>query len=520
VTWYSPGARPKPTLDEDSFQQLLAAAYVVQQHHDSLRTEGLPSGNSQVLSAITEIQGLIRTRNLNVAAAANLIADRLLIITRAAGVSISLITEGYLDCVAEAGRASKVPGSCVASHSLVATERLKAGGIFESEDAQTDIRLDIGLCRAVGVGALLAAPILCFGEIAGLIEVRWEKAGGFGDADRRTCQLMAGLTAGTIERSVRLGNTPAFRTDNRIAPTAVGSDRAALEPVLAASALEPSAEIRATTAKVSDKSEHTPEALPKSAPEAGLKPDAPLLPEERPNCRVCGRPFAANEAFCGFCSMPRVSANPPHPLQSKWASLWFMQRAQGAFEEIAPATPAKAEKRELAPSPPAPRVSNQPENSARLNGFTRARHPRPEAMETPVSVGYTTPIRKRLPYEDRPPRAFWKRTLLVAKKRWRDAFLTAVAFSLAAALISAWPRSDTQLTWFQSLMVRLGVTRRSAPAPVYVGRPDARVWLDVHTTLYYCEGSDLYGKTPDGNFTTQHDAQRTGFEPASRTACP
>ena len=53
-----------------------------------------------------------------------------------------------------------------------------------------------------------------------------------------------------------------------------------------------------------------------------------------------------------------------------------------------------------------------------------------------------------------------------------------------------------------------------------MGNPNTQVWVDVHTALYYCPGSELYGKTADGKFATQRDAQQDQFEPANRKACP
>src|SRR5581483_4071336 len=102
-----------------------------------------------------------------------LIADRVLGLTGASGVSISLVDNGYLDCVAEAGVPAKIPGSSLSSHSSVATDQLRSGHMFESAEAQTDSRLDSELCRDGQVGSLVTAPVLRFGEIAGLLEVRW-----------------------------------------------------------------------------------------------------------------------------------------------------------------------------------------------------------------------------------------------------------------------------------------------------------------------------------------------------------
>src|SRR5205823_11076051 len=137
----------------------------------------------QVLSVIAEIQSHIRTRSLSVTESAALIAERVLGLTAADGVSISLIDNGYLDCVAEFGVPASIPGSSVSSHSDAATERLKAGQLFESDNSQHDIRLDLQICRNLGVASLLAAPVLRFGELAGLVEVRWAKPHAFGDSE-------------------------------------------------------------------------------------------------------------------------------------------------------------------------------------------------------------------------------------------------------------------------------------------------------------------------------------------------
>jgi hypothetical protein len=103
----------------------------------------------------------------------------------------------------------------------------------------------------------------------------------------------------------------------------------------------------------------------------------------------------------------------------------------------------------------------------------------------------------------------------------RDAIVAGGAILVALVmLVLAATRSPNSMSWFDALLVNLGITQ--APAPnqaLFSGNPDARVWVDVHTGLYYCPGSDLYGKTPGGRFTDQIDAQKDQFEPASRSVC-
>jgi hypothetical protein len=58
------------------------------------------------------------------------------------------------------------------------------------------------------------------------------------------------------------------------------------------------------------------------------------------------------------------------------------------------------------------------------------------------------------------------------------------------------------------------------PAPKDMGKPDVKVWADLHTALYYCPGSKQYGHTAKGKYMTQKEAQDSNFEPEPRVPCP
>jgi hypothetical protein len=77
---------------------------------------------------------------------------------------------------------------------------------------------------------------------------------------------------------------------------------------------------------------------------------------------------------------------------------------------------------------------------------------------------------------------------------------------------------DADLSMFEKLLVSLGLAE-APEQPEYKGNPDTRVWVDLRTALYYCPGSDLYGKTEKGKLTSQRSAQLDQFEPAYRKAC-
>jgi hypothetical protein len=80
------------------------------------------------------------------------------------------------------------------------------------------------------------------------------------------------------------------------------------------------------------------------------------------------------------------------------------------------------------------------------------------------------------------------------------------------------PAPGVDLSMFEKLLVSLGLAE-APEQPEYKGNPDTQVWVDLHTALYYCPGSDLYGKTEKGKLTSQRNAQLDQFEPAYRKAC-
>jgi hypothetical protein len=76
-----------------------------------------------------------------------------------------------------------------------------------------------------------------------------------------------------------------------------------------------------------------------------------------------------------------------------------------------------------------------------------------------------------------------------------------------------------QLSPFEELLVTLGLAEVPPAPQVYHGNPDTKVWADTRTALYYCPGAELYGKTQNGKYVSQSDAQRDQYEPATRKAC-
>jgi hypothetical protein len=540
----STASTPKPVLDEPSFQQLLEAAYVVQQHKDTLSAKNSDLDPDRVLSEIAELQSRAKAGGLDLATAGKLITEKLLQLAGASGVSLSLIDNGFLNCVAESGAPAKIPGCSLASHSLVATERLKAGEVFDSRDSRSDIRLDVATCHGLGVGSLIAAPVLRFGELAGLIETRWARARAFDETSLLACRMMASLATGILERSTGVLEKSASPPEVVLPPKKGETASSVTEPqVETRSAFvenpEPAStsELAETQASERQGSEaprseepvlNSSESTVLTAAAASSDENVPAVADSvAQSCRVCGRPLSAQESFCGYCSMPRIPADPSRKLQSKWASLWFIQRAHGALAEkeetadhyIEPANSAEVHLEsvsELEQTSSAP-VLPPPELPLETSALT--------AVESTSHFSYFEPTPAELGDESEidlfSDVSLWRRILRTGQSRLRakDVVLILIAAVLTFGVISAWPRSNGQLTWFGSIVVRMGLARPPVHRPTYAGNPDINVWVDERTSVYYCPGADLYGNTANGYFATQEQAQTAQIQPASGLAC-
>jgi ribosomal protein L40E len=114
-------------------------------------------------------------------------------------------------------------------------------------------------------------------------------------------------------------------------------------------------------------------------------------------------------------------------------------------------------------------------------------------------------------------------TALGVKLRFHraDLYLGLAVFVSAIALLwptAGSPQRPTLGLWDRAL-VTLGIAEAPVPVTHLQGDPTIQVWVDPHAAIYYCPGEEQFGKTADGRLSTQREAQMDQFEPASRSAC-
>ena len=70
------------------------------------------------------------------------------------------------------------------------------------------------------------------------------------------------------------------------------------------------------------------------------------------------------------------------------------------------------------------------------------------------------------------------------------------------------------------VLVSSAMAQQKAPQPqTSRGVPTIKVWVDTEYGFYHCPNTKLYGKTKQGVYMTQKQAQDRGYRPVYGTFC-
>lgn len=570
----------KLSLDEQTFEKLLEAAYVLQEHNREMRqmeeslelqserlrqqeaenhaalqkstpgAEDSSPANSDytlTLAEIVEAQHQIQIRHLETDQAMAVVAERIARITNASGAAIGILDGKTIRYRAGAGAPALPLGSEVPLATAICATCVRTGQVLRTPDVNTEFLFDPELCRQRNIESLCAVPVYHDGNIVGALELYFDRLQGFAEQDIHTCQLMAGLVTEAIGR----GTESALKKSMAAERSSMLAAIERLKPNLAALAGDQTSGNSATN----------------HAREMGVS--------ESYVCWTCGNKLIAEEQFCGKCGAPRLEESEQSNLQSKIASALRTQEHgdQAAADSNGSRLPrdtslpytseeeiqlarlfASAGLHENTLSRAETTVAGADEDAIKIPSSSSLASERGEGaralqasstklIESPQKdVNWSSAAKAREFLETlaatRTPSAlarFWRARrgdvylavaviLVLAVIRWGILSGDSVGATGRGATISGTairhktPTPDADLSMFDKLMISLGLAE-APETPEYKGNPDTQVWVDTHTALYYCPGSDLYGKTPKGKFASQRDAQLDQFEPASRRAC-
>lgn len=240
-------------------------------------------------------------------------------------------------------------------------------------------------------------------------------------------------------------------------------------------------------------------------------------------CLQCGTRKPDGESLCQSCG--RDELRPGERLQHNWASMWLISK------EHDPGTL------------PPPRAASDEANGEAMDEMTDDRtenYISHEDLDLVRSPGQLAASHDSSPDESVADEAAgWggdhdggdhgngsfigRLTNLRLRLRFHRSNLYLIGAVIVAILALLWPAAGSPrratLSPWERLLVTIGVAEAPAPAVHLQGDPAIEVWIDPHTALYYCPGEEQYGKTADGRFSSQREAQMDRFEPAGRSTC-
>ena len=535
------------------------------------------------LAQIVETQRQIQVRHLELENAMSLVAERVTEIARAGGAAIAFLDGKKVRYRGVAGKMTLPAGTEMPFEKALSIATLKTGQVIRCADVNPEFLFDPEECRRRGIQAMIVVPIFHEGGIAGALELYYATTQAFTEQDVHTCQLMAGLITEALARDEELGWKKSLASERAVmlealerlkpklaalADTATAKSSAPRKtgsPSTVAAASSASTYLcrqcghklvggeqfcgscgtrRDNGSSVGRNTEYEPPSMQsrtaslwhmqeaamqkaaaaptngESAPLADSDPSRPERPladsieEEMPEL------FAAPELRIGKMSEPEEFHEPlPEALFETGANGEIVLPVEAESEASPAGVPQAQELKEHeleAEILPAETALVKPLPAPNWSSATSARQFLEQLAGSERRGGLAN---------------FWK-------ARRGDIYL-AVAVVLVAGVIrwGIWsnhsvsatgkppataahrnPAPDADLSLFDRMLISLGLAE-APPAPEYHGNPDAQVWVDLHTALYYCPGADLYGKTPKGRITTQRSAQLDQFEPAYRKAC-
>jgi ribosomal protein L40E len=321
----------------------------------------------------------------------------------------------------------------------------------------------------------------------------------------------------------------------------------------------------------------------KLARQAQAEPEVHPEPEANRVCRHCGAPMPAGVSRCERCGLDefRPGERMQHNWASMWLmsqeqGLWperSLEIREGARKDVPPLDPERRPRAQAArnfagsgfPALPVAREVTK-ETIAQENTDTIHGRARGKAVlgKSTAESNWTTEVNENEAKENFAPEdsdltvqpfqlstsddsfptdarteastdtttdasAAGTSSMIQRFADWRvklrfqraDLYLGTAIFVAALALL--WPTAGAPgraaLGPWERALVTLGIAEAPAPMVHLQGDPGIQVWVDPHTALYYCPGEEQYGKTANGRFSPQREAQMDRFEPAGRSAC-
>ena len=126
---------------------------------------------NEMLSAVDAVRREVRETGADGDAVFQFIIAHALRLTGADGAALAFLTEGNLICRARAGEPAPPLGAPVDVKQGLSGECVRSALSVGCQDTENDSRVDQEICRTLGIGSILAVPIVADFRVVGLLEI-------------------------------------------------------------------------------------------------------------------------------------------------------------------------------------------------------------------------------------------------------------------------------------------------------------------------------------------------------------
>jgi putative methionine-R-sulfoxide reductase with GAF domain/uncharacterized Zn finger protein (UPF0148 family) len=251
--------------------------------------------------------------------ALQLLVERAQYITGATGTALALPQGEEMVCRASAGSSAPAVGARLQVRSGLTGESISRRQLLRCDNAETDPRVNLEACRALGIASIVVLPLLRLnGEVRGLFELFSDHPYAFEERDLIALERMADLTLTALDLAEQTQKPAPSRAPRRAPEKPVGSSTVSSAREVAAISLQPEF---SEPAVLPAELPLNPQPAPVSVPEAMLRVQ---------KCAACGFPVSEGRTLCLDCEK---KDNEKKDLEKKQREKAQSQIGQGQTEQ-------------------------------------------------------------------------------------------------------------------------------------------------------------------------------------------
>lgn len=150
--------------------------------------------------------------------------------TGATAAAIALMRDGRLVCRARIGDIAPDLGVALNVDTGITGTCVRTAQLLHCQDAETDVRVDSKVCRALGIRSILVVPIVVDGDVTGILEILASNDHAFNSEHIKWLTIVAHFVRANTHATAP-GGSQRVPPDGKALPSPVAVQHKILEPV-------------------------------------------------------------------------------------------------------------------------------------------------------------------------------------------------------------------------------------------------------------------------------------------------